>query len=317
MFTDALKEENKQPLTNWYNFNGENPGMIQMGTVEKPLVFYLYGAVNEPESLMLTENDLLDFLVALISKKRPLPDNIRSELQDEKKIFLFMGFGFRHWYLRILLHVLQGGNKKNNRSYALEQIPPENTSELQRTVFYFKKSDYKIHIFDEDFNHFTAQLRKRFEPCSPAVVSRIEASKIPGVFICHASEDKDYAVSLYKRLEQAGIRPWLDTEKLRGGDEWDRKIRDTLKKIDYFVVLLSQNLVNKDIGYVNREINIALDRLQEFQRGKYDFIIPVKIEACPFREDLQHLQTIDLTDEANIKTLANTIQRDFAKRKKQ
>jgi hypothetical protein len=315
MLINALEENNKEPVINWYNFNGENPGMVQMGAVEKPLVFYLYGAVSEPGSLMLTENDLLDFLVVLSSGKRPLPDNIRSELQNKNKSYLFMGFGFKHWYLRILLHVLQGGRKKSSRSFALEKFPPENTTELQRTVFFFKKSDYKIHIFKEDFNGFARQLKDRFEPCSPAVSSRMDAAKEPEVFICHASEDKNYAASLYKKLEQAGIRPWLDKENLRGGVEWDRKIRDTIKKIDYFVVLQSQTLANKDIGYVNREINSALDRLQEFQRGKSVFIIPVKIEACPLREDLKHLQTIDLTDEANIKTLIDTIQRDFEKRK--
>jgi hypothetical protein len=108
----------------------------------------------------------------------------------------------------------------------------------------------------------------------------------------------------------------LDKENLRGGDEWDRKIRDTIKQIDYFVVLQSQALVNKTIGYVNREINIALDRQEEFQRGTTRFVIPVKIESCPLRQDLKHLQTIDLTDETNIKMLIDTIQRDFEKRKK-
>lgn len=316
MLIHALKENNKEPVINWYNFNGENLGMVQMGTVEKPLVFYLYGAMDEPESLMLTENNLLDFLVALSSGKRPLPGNIRSELRDEKKIFLFLGFGFRHWYLRILLHVLQGPQTKSSRSFALEKFLPENNAELQSTAFFFKKKDYKIHIFKEDFNGFARQLKDRFEPCSPAAISRMEAAKKPEVFICHASEDKDYAAALYKKLEQAGIRPWLDKENLQGGDEWDRKIRDTIKQIDYFVVLQSQALANKTIGYVSREINIALDRQEEFQRGTTRFVIPVKIEPCPLRDDLKHLQTIDLIDEANVKTLIDTIQRDFEKRKK-
>jgi len=316
MFINALEENKKEPVINWYNFKGENPGMVQMGTIQKPLVFYLYGAVKEPGSLMLTEKDLLDFLVVLSSGKRPLPDNIRSELQNGNKSFLFMRFGFKHWYLRILLHVLQGGNKKNSRSFALEKFPAENTAELQRTVFFFKRSDYKIHIFKEDFNNFAAQLRERFGQCLPTVISRFEAAKVPEVFICHASEDKNHAADLYKKLEQAGIRPWLDKENLRGGDEWDRKIRDTIKQqIDYFVVLQSQALANRTIGYVNREINIALDRQEEFQRGTFRFVIPVKIKPCPLREDLKHLQTIDLTAEANIKTLIDTIQRDFEKRK--
>lgn len=314
MLINALKENNKEPVMNWYNFNGENPGMVQMGTIEKPLVFYLYGAVDEPESLMLTENDLLDFLVVLSSGKRPLPDNIRSELQDENKSFLFLGFGFRHWYLRILLHALQGGRKKSSRSFALEKFPPENTVELQHTVFFFKKCDYKIHIFKEDFNVFAAKLQERFGQRSPTVISRFEAAKVPEVFICHASEDKDHAAALYKKLEQAGIRPWLDKENLRGGDRWDNIINNTIEEIDYFVVLQSKNLQEKRIGYVNKEIRLALEREKKFR--DLNFIIPVKIDESELLKKLDPFYTIDLTDTNNLKKLIDTIQRDFEKRKK-
>jgi len=317
MLINALEKEKKLPIMGLYNFKGKNPEPVQMGTVEKPLVFYLYGSVTEPNSLLLTENDLLDFLAGLISGKPPLPNNIRIELQDENKIFLFLGFGFRHWYLRILLYALQGKNKISP-SIALEKFPLENTIDLEHTVFFFNKSDYKIHIFKEDFNIFAATLLDRYWECSSVVVLRKEAENMPEVFLCHASEDKDHAAFLYKELEQAGIRPWLDRENLRGGDHWDEKIRDTIKKIDYFVVLQSQTLNNKDRGYVTREINRAIDRLEEFPRGKYVFIIPVKIEDCPLREDLEKLKlhAIDLTDKGNMKKLIDIIQRDFQKRKK-
>jgi MinD-like ATPase involved in chromosome partitioning or flagellar assembly len=315
MFINALEENNKEPVMNWYNFNGENPGMVQMGTVEKPLLFYLYGGVPEPASLMLTETDLLDFLVALCSGKRPLPDNIRSELQDENKSFLFLGFGFRNWYLRILLHVLQGGYKKNSRSFAFEKFQPENTAELQRTVFFFEKSNYKIHIFQQDLDNFVEELRERFERSTPSYVSKIHLKDAPRVFICHTPEDKDYAASLYKELENAGFIPWFDKENIRGGDEWNRLINRMIKReIDYFIVLQSKALAKKREGYVIREINIALERTKEFRPG-IRFIIPVKIEKCNLLEYLEHLNTFDLTDKADIKKLINTIQRDFEKRK--
>lgn len=310
MFGEALGKEEKVPVTERYHFNGDNPDMLEMGTVEKPLLFYLYGTVEEPGSLLLTETDLLDFLVALISRKRPLPDNMLSELHNENKSFLFLGFGFRHWYLRILLHVLQGRNK-GSHSFAMEQFIPENIAELQRTIFFFKKSDYKIEIFKKELNQFAEQLREKYEQSSPDFTRRVRDENAPEVFICHASEDKDHAASLYKTFEEAGIRPWLDKEKLRGGDDWNRCIEKTIKQIDYFVVLQSRALANKRIGYVNREINSAMDRKKEFRKGSR-FIIPVKIEKCPLLEDVTDLQTVDLTDINNIKELTSTIKRDFA-----
>lgn len=313
MFRNALRKEEKDPIEYGYNFNGANPDIVQMGTVEHPLLFYLYGTLSEPKSLPLTENDLLDFLVALISKKRPLPDNIRSELQNENIIFLFVGFGFRHWYLRILLHVLKGDNGRMSRSFAIERFTHENMVELRRNVFFFKRSDYKIHIFDYELNDFAKRLRDRYKKSSPECVPRSGIPHAPQVFICHANENKKYASFLYKKLEEAGLRLWLDRENLRGGDHWDKLIRKTVKEVDYFIVLQSKAMAKKQIGYVNREINIALDRQEEFRRS-IRFIIPVKIEECQKLEELEHLQTIDLTEEANTKKLIATIKRDFERR---
>ncbi len=139
----------------------------------------------------------------------------------------------------------------------------------------------------------------------------------PIIFICHASEDKNYAASLYAKLEQAGIRPWLDKENLenlRGGDNWDEEIRIIMKESNYVVILQSSNLAKKIEGYVNKKIKMALDRQMDFVRG-IRFIIPVKIDDGPLLEELEHLHAYDLTDKANMKHLINAIKRDFEKRK--
>ncbi|MGE5342212.1 MAG: toll/interleukin-1 receptor domain-containing protein [Candidatus Omnitrophota bacterium] len=307
MFSQALEENGKTPVTDYYNFKGEKPGNVVMGTTENPLLYYLYGAITNPKSLLLTENDLLDFLVALISRKPPLPDNIRSELQDENKSFLFLGFGFRHWYLRILLHVLQGGQKKGSPSFALEQFTPENTSELTRNAFFFRRSDYKIHIVKEDLNSFVERLREKYEyswfDLDPGA---------PEVFICYAGEDKEYALQLYQKLKDAGIKPWMDKENLRGGDNWDKEIGQTLQRVDYCIVLQSQSLAKKQNSYVNREIERALERQKENDSKGFKFIIPVRIDDGPLLENLIHIHTTDLTGEKRIKELISTIKRDFA-----
>ncbi len=316
MFFQALQEKGKIPHNEFYNFKGKKPGNVVMGTTDKPLVFDLYGKVDDPTSLLLTEDDLLDFLVALISKNPPLPDNILSELGDESKCFLFLGFGFRHWYLRILLHVLKI-RSKGAYSFALEQFMPINTTELERTIFFFQKSDFKIHIFKDDLGHFARQLREKYEkwtkkgqPPPPDDKKSVE------VFICHVSENKDDADRLYAKLDKAGFKPWLDKKNLRGGDYWDSEIKDTINKVDYFVVLQSKDFSKKHESYVFKEIKRALSRQEKFKKG-IKFIIPVKIEDCDLVKELDDIQTIDLTDEANIKELITTITRDFEKRRMQ
>ncbi|MBD3308833.1 hypothetical protein GF339_20675, partial [candidate division KSB3 bacterium] len=105
MLYNALEQADKRPHIARYNYRGHNPDMVQMGTAETPLVFHLYGSIDESESLVLTEYNLIDFLAAVISKNPPLPRNVLSELRNKDKSLLFLGFGFKHWYLRVLLHV--------------------------------------------------------------------------------------------------------------------------------------------------------------------------------------------------------------------
>jgi hypothetical protein len=325
MFYNALEKTGKKPVTGGYNFRGTNPAMVTMGTVTEPLLFNLYGRIEEPESLVLTENDLLDFLVAVISDNPPFPKNVISELHASNKSFLFLGFGFKQWYLRILLRILQG-SKKQSYSFALEEFSRDE-EEFHRTILFFEEGEYKIHIYNRELNSFVKDLRRRYQEeegpvthdhvvkPSPAVKDEVEVEKAPTVFICHASENKDHASFLYEELTKNGFSPWLDKENLRGGDEWDEVIEKAIEKeIDYVVILQSRDLVKKFEGYVNKEINRALDRQEKFRRG-IRFIIPVKIDDCPLLEELEHLHTIDLTERGNVEELIKTIRRDQMKRK--
>ncbi|NIM18337.1 MAG: TIR domain-containing protein, partial [Candidatus Aminicenantes bacterium] len=186
------------------------------------------------------------------------------------------------------------------------------------TVLFFQEGPCKVHIFEQDFNEFAKKLRKKYEDSAGTSIEAFPDKKEdrPVVFICHAGEDKDYAVSLYEKMGQAGFAPWLDKENLQGGDQWNEVIKKAIKKeIDYFLVLQSKTLADKIEGYVNKEIVEARERQKEFRFG-IRFIIPVKIEDCRLLEVLDDLQTIDLTDETGVDRLVQTIRRDFMKRGK-
>lgn len=316
MFRKALEKEGKIPITEGYYF--KRPEMAKsmvekMGTVENPMIFYLYGTLDEPGSLVLTENDILDFLVGLISKNPSIPENVLRELRDESKSFLFLGFGFRNWYLRILLYVLNGRNKESS-SFAMEQFIPQYKDLFKQSVFFFQKSDYKIHIFKKDFNDFAALLREKCKEIMqgpiPTLKPPLMPQKSPLVFICHVSEDEESATFLYQEFKNADLDPWLDKSNLMGGDEWDKEIKRILKVADYFVVVHSKKLAARPEGYVFREIDFALERKPDFRKG-IRFIIPIQIDDTPLIEDLEKFQSVDLTDKKNINNLIYTIKRDF------
>jgi len=318
MFASALKEQHKHPKTGWYNYKNKQSTMMYIGTRVEPMLFYLYGFIDDENSLVATENDLLDFLVSIMTKNS-LPDRLINELQAPDKSLLFLGFGFKHWYLRILLHILEI-KKKDNHSFAMEDFTPRSAAEFKSTVLFYKQGTCKIHFFEGGFEEFAAELRRRFEAKVGADASTadipIREEKRPRVFICHASEDKSFASSLYEQLKAAGLEPWLDKENLRGGDRWDEVIQRAIKKeIDYFLVLQSKTLQKKigDKCYVNKEIYEALDQ-QKMYPPNTRFIIPLKIDECERLEVLKDIQSEAIDTQDKIAELIRLIDRDYKKR---
>jgi len=314
MFDAALKEQHKSPKIGWYNYKEKKSTMESIGTPAEPMLFYLYGSIKDEESLVATEDDLLDFLVS-ITAKGSLPEQLINKLQAPDKSFLFLGFGFKHWYLRILLHILEIKNK-DNPSFALEDFMPGSEAEFKSTVLFFQEGPCKINFIEKGFVGFAAELRHRFEAGTAGAeeVKPLRPEKRPRVFICHASEDKSFAASLYEQLKAEGLDPWLDKENLCGGDRWDEVIQRAIKKeIDYFLVLQSKSLQKKVVGYVNKEIYEARERQKTFRSG-IRFIIPLKIGDCEILEELEDLQSEAIDTQDKIAELVRLIDRDYKKR---
>jgi hypothetical protein len=113
------------------------------------------------------------------------------------------------------------------------------------------------------------------------------------VFLCHASADKTQVRELYQRLDQAGFRPWLDTEDILPGQEWQLEIPKAVHAADVVLICLSALAINKE-GYVQKEIRIALDAADEKPEGTI-FLIPIKLEECDVPGRLSRWQWVHYT----------------------
>jgi TIR domain/SIR2-like domain len=281
-------------------------------SVDAPVVYNLYGSLDQPPSLILTDSDRLDFLVAVVSDEPPLPPKLKSTLRDPDRSFLFLGFDLGQWQFRVLLHVL-ARERPRYKSFALELA--EKGLDADTRDFY--RAGHKIHFVSGDLAAFARELRSRVHiqaPDEPAGNGDQPAlpPDAPVVFVCHASEDKQFAERVADGLQANGIESWLDKHDLQGGDEWDSMIRRTIsEQVDYVVVLQSESLKSKGRGYVNREINLALDRQMEY-RPPLRFIIPAVIDDPTNRlDDLDTWQSVDMTVPDGIDQLVRVIKRDL------
>ncbi len=314
-FTKALEEVDKSYITNYYNLKGDKNDIIPLGNSSQPLVYYLYGHCKNPSSLVLTENDLIDFLHAVISKNPPLPNNLRNEFNSADKCFLFLGFqfGIKNWYLRILLRVLQGSGRES-RSFAMKEFTNQDDPSLQGAIVFFRE-ELKIKFTSTNLNDFATELKQKYIETYKGTVadsSSVKTEKVPLAFICHASEDKEYAEKLSADLNQKGVNTWIDKYDIDTGSKWNPRIENAITtEADSFIVLQSQSLKNKIQGYVNKEIELALQRQMFYRNGVLNFIFPVIIDHEQSRLDLLlDYQSIDLTQDNNLSRLATDIKRN-------
>jgi hypothetical protein len=115
----------------------------------------------------------------------------------------------------------------------------------------------------------------------------------PSVFISYAREDSEAAQRLYETLKASGADPWLDTINLIPGQNWKSAIRDAIDKCRYFIAIFSNNSVEKR-GFVQKELRIALELLEEFPENEI-FIIPIRLDDChPSYKLVRDLQWVDL-----------------------
>ncbi|HYI12345.1 MAG TPA: toll/interleukin-1 receptor domain-containing protein [Thermoanaerobaculia bacterium] len=320
----AFEAAEKTPQEGHYNFREPATARLLMPGVEKPLIYHLFGHCEDPGSLVLTEGDLIEFLVAIVKGTPPVPDQVRSLLADPSASFLFLGFGFHNWYLRVLLQVM---NVYGRRSKALafedEQFFDHPEHE-QATAFF---TDRLIEFRHLRWDAFARQLREAYEaggrpapgtppratPPRPAAPAASLAERAPKAFVSYASEDRDAVEQLAAQLEARGIDVWQDKQDLRAGDNWDNTLKDVIsRRVDYVIVVQTEAMTSRVEGVFHREIAAAL--IRQGNMADFRFVIPIKVGDCPMLASLNHVHAIDVSAAGGIEALTTSIEEDWQRR---
>ncbi|HEX4159521.1 MAG TPA: toll/interleukin-1 receptor domain-containing protein [Rhizomicrobium sp.] len=102
------------------------------------------------------------------------------------------------------------------------------------------------------------------------------------IFISHANpQDNAFTLWLGAKLAALGYEVWADVLRLKGGDDWQRKLEHALRHRTRKVLLVA-NAVAVDKQGVRNELQIANDVAQTI--GDNEFIIPLRLSAfeAPF-----------------------------------
>ena len=169
---------NRRPVTElckWNRSPSFHPVYFKKGSkfvasAQTPVVFHLHGHRSAVDSLVLTEDDYLDFLVNISSGSALLPHRIQRALTGSS--LLFIGYSLSDWTFRVLYRGLVSATEKSLRRISVTvQLPqlseddPEVGQNIQNYMEqYFGNTDMKVSWCTA--REFCAELRQRWDDFS-------------------------------------------------------------------------------------------------------------------------------------------------------
>ncbi len=131
LLVKSLKAEGRSPealLCDWRASADSHPAPPDYDaepTEERPVIHQLFGVLARPDSLVMTEDDFFDHLIAATQFKL-IPNAVRGALT--RGSLLFLGFRLDDWTFRVLFRLIMalGGKQRlRNYSHVGVQIDPE------------------------------------------------------------------------------------------------------------------------------------------------------------------------------------------------
>jgi hypothetical protein len=132
-------------------------------TPANPVVYHLHGHHEIPESIVLTEDDYLDFLVAVARKPDLLPHQIRKALAGTS--LMFIGYGLKDWDFRVLHRGVVMSVESGLRPVSVTVQLPRTSKATDYLDKYF--GNISLKVFWGSAEEFATELWKRWKAAGP------------------------------------------------------------------------------------------------------------------------------------------------------
>ncbi len=153
-------------------------GKVKLPSIKTPLIYNLFGSIEQQESLVLTHNDLFDYFSSIFGE-RGLPKELRHQIHQAHNL-IFLGIPFDKWYLQLLLRILSLHNDSDFMRYAANKTLTADLIELC-------KNQFNINFFPKNIEAFIDTLHFHCEQKGilkkPAEKSLNISERITGLII--------------------------------------------------------------------------------------------------------------------------------------
>lgn len=257
-----------------YNFRKERNLPIETPGIGKPLVYNLVGALSDPESLVLTQEDRVEFIKNVVKGNPDIPNAIMSHF-DERKTYIFLGLNLENWDYRLLFDTLK--LSRENLSF-LPQPGSQPISSEARSYF---EDRYRVMFIETGVEAFIENLERQYaetvaeSPAAPVAPKRVV------VLFGRNEPDIRFTHTLSAHLSswiQRGILDLWHAEMPQTGD-LDGETRRRLASADAVLPVLSADFWAD--GKMTAE---WLPEALRQHRERGALIVPLLHRACAFEE---------------------------------
>jgi hypothetical protein len=134
-------------------------------TPATPLVFHLHGHLDRPESMVLTEDDYLTFLLNIRSENYPIPPTVKQAISESS--LLILGYHPAAWDFRVLIRgLIQTTDPQLRRLSVTVQIPQADDEASQQELenyinTYLRRIDSNMRVYWGTTRTFLAELQQQ------------------------------------------------------------------------------------------------------------------------------------------------------------
>lgn len=170
LLQEALREADppREPVTLTFPWNemGDVDALanLEEPSKERPLVYHLFGRLDRPRSLVLTEDDYFQWITAWVTRRKDIPPDVSEALVE--KSLMFVGFRLDDWDFRVVFNGVKsfGGNAAlfGQSLHVGVQLSPENQLiEAEAAQEYLESyfGNDRVNIFWGETRHFLDQFR--------------------------------------------------------------------------------------------------------------------------------------------------------------
>lgn len=159
----ALQNQGKQPRVMVYKVGGNGVEIAQMPTAQEPIVYKIHGSMEDLQSMVVTEDDMVNWMAAILTSDPSLPQAIRALFRES---VLFIGYALTDWNIRVLLRAIRG-REPAKLCISIQKQPedPVDATLWNQLVAHLMKNE--LRCYSMDASEFIAELKRRSDELVP------------------------------------------------------------------------------------------------------------------------------------------------------